>query len=240
MKAETGSPVGSGHHDRRGLAPSQPTGSNLGMVSEDNTGRGNAAWATKALGVPRRTVQDMAAKGEIPGAALIRRRWTFDKAKLRRFIKDKEAEVARRAHVRPSPRPHQVGRTQSGHALRRAIGSAGPSLTELIRRSRERANEVAERNTKRPSDDAKLIAGAALIHKLEKRWAEDVRRSPMNRLERLLLQKLRSLAVYGGGDVTAHPTIFKKLAVRGYIQGGLTSERCHVTKAGRAVDLDAN
>jgi len=34
---------------------------------------------------PSRTIQDLAARGEIAGAAKLGRRWTFDLEKLRRF-----------------------------------------------------------------------------------------------------------------------------------------------------------
>ena len=39
-----------------------------------------------------RTVVTMAAKGELPGAAIIARGWTFDIAKLREYVKTKEIE----------------------------------------------------------------------------------------------------------------------------------------------------
>ena len=41
-----------------------------------------------------RTVQDMAKAGELPGAVKVRRRWTFDLAKLRKMMRDEERRQA--------------------------------------------------------------------------------------------------------------------------------------------------
>src|SRR5438445_6443165 len=50
------------------------------------------AAAKLILGVAGRTVQKMAQNGELPGAALIGRLWTFDEAKLRQYVRNKERE----------------------------------------------------------------------------------------------------------------------------------------------------
>ena len=44
------------------------------------------------LRITPRTVQGMAARGELPGAARIGRNWTFSAEKLRRFIAERENE----------------------------------------------------------------------------------------------------------------------------------------------------
>nr|WP_281414059.1 helix-turn-helix domain-containing protein [Rhodoblastus sphagnicola] len=62
-----------------------------------------AKAAAEMLGVTPRTVQNLAGKGELPGAAKIGKQWTFDPKKLVKFIADKEAEVAARADWRPPP-----------------------------------------------------------------------------------------------------------------------------------------
>jgi Helix-turn-helix domain len=46
--------------------------------------------AVAILGLSGRMIQEMAQRGEIPGAAKFGRRWTFDDAKLRAMIADKE------------------------------------------------------------------------------------------------------------------------------------------------------
>lgn len=46
--------------------------------------------AAGILGISTRTLQLMAARGEIPGAALIGRRWTFNEAALRRWRRSRE------------------------------------------------------------------------------------------------------------------------------------------------------
>jgi excisionase family DNA binding protein len=55
------------------------------------------AEAALILGLSVRTAQSMAARGELPGAARIGQRWTFNEAKLREFIADKERETERKA-----------------------------------------------------------------------------------------------------------------------------------------------
>lgn len=46
-------------------------------------------------GLSRRTVQAMAARGEIPGAAKFGKLWTFDRFKLTRWIREKEQQCLR-------------------------------------------------------------------------------------------------------------------------------------------------
>ena len=54
-----------------------------------------AAAAVRITGLSRRAIQEMAARGEIPGAAKLGARWTFDEAKLRRWVKAREEEGCR-------------------------------------------------------------------------------------------------------------------------------------------------
>jgi hypothetical protein len=44
-----------------------------------------------------RKVQTMAGRSELPGAARIGKQWTFNEAKIREFIVDKERETERKA-----------------------------------------------------------------------------------------------------------------------------------------------
>jgi hypothetical protein len=60
--------------------------------------------AQPLIGLPIRTVQSMAARGEIPGAAKMRRRWTFDRAKLTSWVAHKEEETWQNAQkLHPEP-----------------------------------------------------------------------------------------------------------------------------------------
>jgi hypothetical protein len=67
------------------------------------------------LGIPRRTVQQLAKRGKLPGAAKFGRRWTFDIAKLRRLVRDQERRAWR----------------ENEKHLRDAIGAAVPSTVAL-------------------------------------------------------------------------------------------------------------
>jgi hypothetical protein len=48
------------------------------------------ARAREILGLSQRSVQYLAARGKLPGAAMIGSRWTFDEVKLRAWVNDKE------------------------------------------------------------------------------------------------------------------------------------------------------
>src|SRR4051812_7579263 len=77
--------------------------------------RGTIEQAMDILGLPVRTVQDMAARGELPGAAKFGRRWTFDLHRLQRHVRDKERQTWRNAKLRPDATGAAV---PSGAALR--------------------------------------------------------------------------------------------------------------------------
>jgi hypothetical protein len=53
-------------------------------------------YVVQRLCVTLRTVQDMAARGAIPGAARIGKFWTFDRSKFERFVAAREADCARK------------------------------------------------------------------------------------------------------------------------------------------------
>jgi excisionase family DNA binding protein len=58
------------------------------------TPRVTLAELAAVLRLSRRGVQAMAAKGRLPGAARIGKLWTFDRAKIERFIVERELETA--------------------------------------------------------------------------------------------------------------------------------------------------
>ena len=63
--------------------------------------RGPIGKAAAILGLPLRTVQDQSARGEIPGAAKIGGRWTYDIETLRRHVKQRERETWQSGKRRP-------------------------------------------------------------------------------------------------------------------------------------------
>jgi len=56
------------------------------------------------LGVERRTVQALAQRGDLPGAAKVGRVWTFHEATLRRFMAGEPEPIAPPPSPQPSPR----------------------------------------------------------------------------------------------------------------------------------------
>src|SRR6516164_7937243 len=57
--------------------------------------------AADILGISGRTIRHMAQLGEIPGAAKIGRRWTFDQARLRDYVRRREAATCQNAGRHP-------------------------------------------------------------------------------------------------------------------------------------------
>jgi Helix-turn-helix domain len=97
--------------------------------------------AAAILGPPVRTMQALAARGEIPGAAKIGGRWTFDIEKLRRLVRHRERETWQSG----KPLPDATGAAvPSGVALRYAGDSSAGRLKQLIQRSRKRVGKLAK------------------------------------------------------------------------------------------------
>lgn len=51
------------------------------------------------LSIPLRSVQAMAVQGRIPSAMRLGRRWTFNEAAVRAFVKSEEARCQREGHL---------------------------------------------------------------------------------------------------------------------------------------------
>jgi hypothetical protein len=100
--------------------------------------RGTIEQAQVIIGLPRRTVQALAAKGAIPGAAKFGRRWTFDIGKLRRLVQDKEKETWRTGNQKHRPAA-TGGAIPSGAALRSTAATSDGRFTQVTRRLRENA-----------------------------------------------------------------------------------------------------
>jgi hypothetical protein len=98
--------------------------------------------AASILGLPVRTVQSMAASGELPGAAKINRRWNFDPLKLRQFVRTKERETW---HASQKHLPDVTGGEIPSGAVLRSVGSPkGGRLTQLIQQSRRRVAKLVK------------------------------------------------------------------------------------------------
>ena len=101
----------------------------------ERVGRQEAALI---LGVPERTVTLLARRGEIPGAAIIGRCWTFNEDRIRAWVLEKEREVethgvrtVRRSSPIVSARPK---RTASSWDIDRQYQEAMHSLRHPPRR----------------------------------------------------------------------------------------------------------
>jgi excisionase family DNA binding protein len=94
--------------------------------------------AAAILGLSVRTVQALAARGEIAGAAKIGRRWTFDPEKLRRLVKQREQETWQSGKRQPDV---TGGETPSGRGLRFVGAKSDGRFTQVTRRLRGRATK---------------------------------------------------------------------------------------------------
>jgi Helix-turn-helix domain len=105
---------------------------------KDGDERGTVKVAAAILGLPPRTVQDLAARGEIAGAAKFGRRWTFDLGKLRRLVQAKERQTWRNAKHRPDA----TGAPALSTAGLKFVGETSDSrFTQVTRRLRARATK---------------------------------------------------------------------------------------------------
>jgi len=103
--------------------------------------RGTSKEAAAILGIKPRKLQVMSQAGQIPGAAKLRRQWTYDLAKLRRFVKQRE-----QACQNEKPRAAATGAVVSfGGALRSVGGSYAGRLRRMIQDSQKRAAKRAKR-----------------------------------------------------------------------------------------------
>ncbi|MCD9821239.1 helix-turn-helix domain-containing protein [Bradyrhizobium japonicum] len=92
--------------------------------------------AVAILGLAERTIQKMAQRGELPGAALMGRRWTFDIAKLRAYVRTKE-------RAKWQPRKQATGQPQKTKREPGGSVDAVERLSEIIRGLREDARKRA-------------------------------------------------------------------------------------------------
>jgi hypothetical protein len=65
----------------------------LARIARRKAERVTIERAGAILGLAIRTVQRMSQRGELPGAALIGRRWTYNEDKLRAYVRNKEREI---------------------------------------------------------------------------------------------------------------------------------------------------
>jgi len=93
--------------------------------------RGTIEQAMAILGLPKRTIQQKAQRNEIPGAAKIFGRWTFDLVQLRNFVRNRQCENQK-------PRPEPIGVTTSSGAKRRLrVNSTDGLYTRTIQKLRK-------------------------------------------------------------------------------------------------------
>jgi Helix-turn-helix domain len=103
--------------------------------------RASLKTAATILGLPLRTVQHLAARGEIAGAAKFGRRWTFDVDKLRRLIKERERQTWLNARHRPDA---FGGGTPFGGKQWFAGDANNGRLTQMIQKSQKRVAALAK------------------------------------------------------------------------------------------------
>jgi Helix-turn-helix domain len=105
--------------------------------------RGTAKQAAAILGLKSRKLQSMSQRGEIPGAAKLGRQWTYDLAKLRRFVEQQEQACQQGS---AKPRPAAIGAGKLSTAARGPAASwCGGRLKQMIQQSQRRVAKQAKR-----------------------------------------------------------------------------------------------
>jgi hypothetical protein len=96
--------------------------------------------AKDILGVPLRSVQNLAAQGELPSAAQYKRNWTFDEAALRRYVAEREQATQDRAkaHNMPAPPTKRTVNRAPSHAAQAAYERALGLKPDRSKRSHRR------------------------------------------------------------------------------------------------------
>lgn len=105
--------------------------------------RVRADRAACILGVERRTVQSLAQRGQLPGAAKVGRIWTFNELALRNWLAGKAAECENK-NVRQSGATgvvtrSGVGSSSTATSIEKAYEQALSNLRENVRRKLGRA-----------------------------------------------------------------------------------------------------
>jgi hypothetical protein len=96
-------------------------------------GRVKIERAVEILGLATRTVQKMSQRGELPGAALMGRRWTYNEGKLHDYVRNQERESWQQSQRRKKLRPDATGRTAfSITGLRSAAGDSEDRYSQAI------------------------------------------------------------------------------------------------------------
>jgi hypothetical protein len=91
-----------------------------------------SAAAARVLGVSQRSVQGLALRGELPGAALIGRVWTFDAGRLAAFVTQRERDAERPLTPGAAPKqPRLPTRSQTDAAYDRLM-KGRYSRTKLV------------------------------------------------------------------------------------------------------------
>jgi hypothetical protein len=91
------------------------------------------------LGLATRTVQKMSQRGQLPGAALIGRRWTYNEDKLHVYVRNQE-RATWQGRSKPSPRPGAIGKTTfSIGASKSTAEKSEDRYTQVIQRLRDSA-----------------------------------------------------------------------------------------------------
>jgi hypothetical protein len=106
----------------------------------DEAERVTAKQAAAILGVKSRKLQAMSQRGEIPGAAKLGRQWTYDLAKLRGFVEQRE-----QACQNEKPRLGATGAAEFyGAKFRLKASASGGRLRQMIQQSQRRAAKRAK------------------------------------------------------------------------------------------------
>ena len=103
--------------------------------------RGTIDDAVAILRVCNRTVRQLALRAELPGAAKIGRRWTFNLVRLREYVKQKEMESCQGAK---HPRGRSGAVRSSGGGFKPKVATSDGRYARTIQSLRSRGAKEKE------------------------------------------------------------------------------------------------
>jgi len=85
----------------------------------------------RILGITSKTVREMAARGDLPSAARIGQRWTFNEARIGQWLSEQEARAQQ-------PRWHPLNDRALDEAYEREIGLSRPGVIRHRERQKQK------------------------------------------------------------------------------------------------------
>ena len=117
------------------------------LITATKSDRIRIERAGQILGLSIRTVQKMSQCGELPGAALMGRRWTYNEDKLHGYVRNKERETCQQSQRQKRHQPDAIRRTAfSTTGLRSTANDSEDRYSQAIRSAQSNSAKRRKKN----------------------------------------------------------------------------------------------